>query len=252
MILGVQAGMAIENARLYESEQRARHLAERRREGMRRLARQVVMAQENERQNIARELHDETGQALTSFKISLGLIRSSLPTEMQSVREELTALIELADSTMGNLRLLAHNLRPPGLDTFGLDVSLAGLCQDFSGFTKIPVQYQGTSLPELALLTSLSLYRFVQEALTNAAKHARATQIEVQLSCDAENVLVSVADNGEGFNPPSDLESAEDLRGAGLRGMYERLNMVSGHLDIHSAPGQGTRLIALVPLREGT
>lgn len=252
-ILGIQAGMAIENARLYESEQRARNTAERRREGMRRLARQAVIAQENERQHIARELHDETGQALTSFKISLELVRAGLPPEMANTQEDLAALIELADKTMGNLRLLAHNLRPPGLDAFGLHATLLGLCQDFAGYTNIQVQYQGTELesPTPPLLTSLSLYRFVQEALTNAAKHAQATQIEVLLQQDAENILLSVTDNGRGFEPPPDLDSAEDLQGIGLRGMYERLIMINGRLEIYAAPGQGTRLIAHVPLMEG-
>jgi signal transduction histidine kinase len=252
-LLGTQAGIAIENARLYESEQQARRSAERRREGMRRLARQVVIAQEDERQHIARELHDETGQALTSFKISLELIRAGLPPEMESIRNDLAALIELADKTMGNLRLLAHNLRPPGLDAFGLNISLAGLCQDFAGFTNIQVQYQGMEVESqaLPLLTSLSLYRFVQEALTNAAKHAQATRIEVVLQQDAENILLSVTDNGRGFEPPPDLDSAEDLQGVGLRGMYERLIMINGRLEIHTSPGRGTRLLARVPLVEG-
>lgn len=250
-ILGVQAGMAIENARLYEAEQRARKAAERRREGMRRLARQVVIAQEEERQSIARELHDETGQALTSFKIGLEVIRSQLPNEMAALREDMEMLIELADRTMGRLRQLSHDLRPPGLDTFGLDNALAGLCQDYMSYTKIPIVYKGTKLPTLPTLTALSLYRFVQEALTNATRHALATEIEVHLQCDTEGLVVTVHDNGLGFEPPSDLEMADDQNGIGLRGMYERLVMINGHLEIRSTPGQGTRLIARAPLTEG-
>lgn len=251
-ILGVQAGMAIENAHLYEAEQRARKAAERRREGMRRLARQVVVAQEEERQSIARELHDETGQALTSFKIGLEMLRSQLPEDIASVREDMEMLIELADKTMSNLRQLAHNLRPPGLDAFGLDTALAGLCHDYVSYTKIPVLYKGIELPPLPTLTSLSLYRLVQEALTNATRHAQATQIEVQLQCDAEEIVIAISDNGLGFNPPSDLEAAEDYRGAGLRGMYERLVMINGQLEIYSTPGKGTRLVARAPLTEGS
>jgi PAS domain S-box-containing protein len=245
-ILGIQAGMAIENARLYAAQQQARKKAEKQRERMRHMARRVVEAQEKERARIARELHDESGQSLTSLKISLDLIRSQLPPEMIEVKENLGDVLTLVDKTMNNLRLLAHNLRPPGLDAYGLDAALAGLCQDFQTHTSIQVTYQGVGLPNLAALPALSLYRFAQEALTNAAKHAQATRIAVTLNLESDMITLVIEDNGEGFSPPN-FEESLPAQGAGLVGMIERLEMVNGRLHIESIPGQGSRFTAVVP-----
>jgi signal transduction histidine kinase len=245
-ILGVQAGLAIENAQLYAAQQRARKAAEKQRERMRHMARRVVEAQEKERERIARELHDESGQSLTSLKISLDLIRSLLPPEMDYVKESLTEVLALTDKTMSNLRLLSHNLRPPGLDAYGLHAALEGLCQDFQAHTTLTVTYTGQETPDLAPLSALSLYRFAQEALTNAAKHAQASQVQMTLSQNADEIALVVADNGQGFSVP-DLEDALPARGAGLLGMVERLEMVDGRLQIDSTPEQGSRLTAVVP-----
>jgi signal transduction histidine kinase len=246
-ILGIQAGMAIENARLHAAQQQARKKAEKQRERMRHMARRVMEAQEKERARIARELHDESGQSLTSLKISLDLLRSLLPPEMIEVKENLGDVLTLVDKTMNNLRLLAHNLRPPGLDAYGLDAALAGLCQDFQIHTSLQVSYTGIDLPNLAALPALSLYRFAQEALTNAAKHAQATRIAVTLNLESDVITLTVEDNGGGFSPP-DIEESLPAQGAGLAGMIERLEMVNGRLRIESIPGQGSRLTAVVPV----
>lgn len=246
-VLGVQAGMAIENGRLYAVQRRARERAERQRERMRQMARRVVEAQEEERTRIARELHDESGQSLTSLKISLDLLRTSLPEEMTEVRQSLNDMLELTNQTINNLRLLSHNLRPPGLDVYGLDAALDGLCQDFQAHTAVQVRYNGADLPDLPPLAALALYRFAQEALTNAIKHARASQIDVHLSLDSDTIMVIVADNGAGFTPPN-LEVSLPSAGSGLVGMVERLEMANGRLTIDSSPGAGSRLTAVVPL----
>lgn len=245
-ILGVQAGMAIENARLYADQRQAREKAEKQRERMRHMARRVMQAQEAERVRIARELHDESGQALTSLKISLDLIRSLLPEELSDIRQSLADVLALTDQTMSNLRLLSHNLRPPGLDAFGLDAALAGLCQDFQTHTPLSVTYIGVALPELAPLPALALYRVAQEALTNISKHAQATAAQVSLAQDSDMITLTITDNGSGFTPPN-FEEALPVQGAGLVGMVERLDMVDGRLHIESTPGQGSRLTAVVP-----
>lgn len=245
-ILGVQAGMAIENARLYADQRRAREKAEKQRERMRHMARRVVQAQETERARIARELHDESGQALTSLKISLDLIRSMLPEELSDIRQSLADVLALTDQTMSNLRLLSHNLRPPGLDAFGLDAALAGLCQDFQTHTSLSITYTGVALPELAPLPALALYRVAQEALTNISKHAQATEARVSLTQDSDMINLTITDNGTGFTPPN-FEEALPGQGAGLVGMIERLDMVNGRLHIESTPGQGSILTAVVP-----
>lgn len=249
-VLGVQTGMAIDNARLYEEQRRARVLAEQRRERILRLAQRVVSAQEDERLRISRELHDEAGQALTSLKISLSLVRDSLPADLSDARRDLTELMSITDETMRNLRLLSHNLRPPGIDEYGLEAVLSGLCHDFTTRTRVPVTFQQTpELPPLTPLVSLSLYRFVQEALTNAAKHADATRVDVMLNTAGDEIVLSVTDDGRGFEPGADGETSVGRRGVGLINMAERLEMINGHLEVHSEPSRGTSVVATVPLQ---
>ncbi len=246
-ILSAQAGLAIENSYLFDSQRRARQVAEMQRERLRVLAERVVNAQEEERLRISRELHDEAGQALTSLKISLDLIRGGLPQGLETLRDRLADLAGLTGSTMETLRTLAHDLRPPGLDSFGLNVALEGLCHDFSGRTGLTVTYTGCNLPDLPMSIALSLYRFAQEALTNTAKHAEASVVKVILSYDDEFIHLAISDDGKGF----DVEAAhQQSNGIGLVSLQERIDLIGGTLDIDSAPGKGVRLVVHVPFEE--
>lgn len=245
-ILGIQAGIAIENAQLYEAQRRAREKAERQSKRIRQMAYRMVEAQEQERSRIARELHDEAGQVLTSLTISLGMIRAQLPPEMEEVRAQLDSLKEHAHTTIGSLRLLAHNLRPPGLERLGLNASLEGLVFEYQSHTQVDITYNGVEVPDLSDLSALTLYRFAQEALTNAVRHAAASQVTVTLSVNGDSVFLAVEDNGRGFDPP-DFLSMSSRHGSGLLGMLERLEMVDGQLAIRSQPGQGARLTAMIP-----
>jgi signal transduction histidine kinase len=245
-IFGVQAGMAIENARLHRIQKEAREKAEVQKKRMQTMAKRVVKAQEEERGRIARELHDESGQSLTSLKISLELIRASLPDGMDDLKARLKDVVDLTDTTMTNLRMLSHNLRPPGLDAYGLDAALGGLCHDVAKHTALTINYNGTEVPGLEAISALSLYRFAQEALTNAAKHSKATDIQMTLSHDSEMITLAITDNGIGFSPP-DFTEAVPLKGAGLIGMIERLEMVNGILLIESKLEHGSCLKAVIP-----
>jgi len=149
------------------------------------------------------------------------------------------------------LRLLSHNLRPPGLDAYGLNAALEGLCQDFAHHSSVVITYSGVDVPSLSALAELSLYRFAQEGLTNAMKHATATHIEVNLVPEPDVVILTVTDNGRGFVPP-DLDENIPSEGVGLVGMIERLEMVDGSLEIESTLGAGSRLTAVVPLTKET
>lgn len=244
-ILAAQAGLAIENAQLFDSQRRARLIAELQREKLRILADRIVTAQEEERLRISRELHDEAGQSLTSLKISLDLIRTGLPPGLDALRARLADLAQLTGDTMETLRTLAHDLRPPGLDAFGLNIAMEGLCHDFSSRTNLPLKYQGTEIPDLPTTVALSMYRFAQEALTNIAKHAEASQVDVQLIQEHGNIRLSIADNGRGFN--HDPESPGS-NGIGLVSMQERIDLIGGVLEVFTAPGLGTRLVATIPL----
>ena len=244
-MLGVQAGMVIENAILYREQREARHVAEQRGRRLAALAAKLINAQEEERQRIARELHDETGQAMTTLKISLSMVNQSLPDSASEQREKLTAAISLVDQTMENVRRLSHNLRPPGIDAFGLNASLDGLCRDYRAHTDLKIIYEGTDVPRLADIKTLSLYRLAQEGLTNSAKHAEATEVKVSLTCREETLQLTIEDDGKGFHVDDVL--ASPFGGSGLAGMRERMELVDGELEVISAPGNGTRLIARVP-----
>lgn len=247
-ILASQAAMAIENAQLFDSHRRARSIAEHQRERLRQLTQRIVSAQEEERLRISRELHDEAGQALTSLKISLDLIRVGLPPEQDALRGRLAGVAALADETMETLRTLAHDLRPPGLDAFGLNVALEGLCYDYGARTQLAIAYSGLELPELPTAVALSIYRLVQEALTNIVKHADARQAKVKLSRDDNHLCVEVVDDGQGFVPDTEAENLRRRGGIGLVNMRERAELLGGTLEIDTSPGRGTRLLARIPV----
>jgi signal transduction histidine kinase len=216
---------------------------------MQHLARQVVSAQEKERQRISRILHDESGQALTALKISLELIAQDLPPELDSPRRRLLDAAALTDSTMEGIRLMAQDLRPPALDTVGLSPTLESFCQDFAGRTQLAISYQGLNLPPLPEPVNITLYRFLQEALTNVARHARADHVQVALESSTEGLTLLVEDNGLGIDPEASAMADGRQAGMGLQSMRERLESLGGTLRIDSRPGEGTRLRAFVPLR---
>lgn len=236
--VGQQVGVAIQNGRLFEEVLT-------RREQLRQLAQKVVSIQEEERRRVARELHDEAGQALTVLKISLGLIHDGLPAELADIRQSVDEAVDLTGETMESIRLLAHDLRPAELEHVGLSGTLEGLCRDFTHRTQLPVRYEGAELPRLSEPISICLYRVVQEALTNIAKHADARQAMVSIYHDNDIIHLTVVDDGRGFegHPPSPL-----TKGIGLSGMRERLEMFGGQLEIESGNGSGTRLLVQVPL----
>jgi PAS domain S-box-containing protein len=241
--LAVSLAIAIQNARLFDQVRAGQ-------EQLRRLTRQVVTAQEEDRRRVSRELHDEAGQALTALKINLELLQADLPPESRSLRQSLSEAIALTDATMDEMRRLAHTLRPPALDAVGLNPTLEDLCRDFARRTHLSVEYVGTELPALPDAVAICFYRVLQESLTNAARHARADQVRVALRHDADGVSLSVEDNGRGFDPGEVISSSNQDGGMGLLGMRERIELLGGWLEINSRPGQGTRLVACIPWRE--
>jgi signal transduction histidine kinase len=201
--------------------------------------RRVVEAQELERARLARELHDETGQALTSILLGLK------PFEANAKGEDLEAvgaLRELVVSTLQNVRRLAVELRPSALDDLGLVPAIDRLAQSF-GETGVHVDVEApigdARLPEAVETT---LYRIAQEAVTNIAKHAEATRLSITLTRKNGSIAVIIEDDGKGFDPSTEVD------GLGLLGMRERLALVGGTLRIETAPGAGTTIAAEVPV----
>jgi signal transduction histidine kinase len=219
---------------------------------MRQLVNQVIKAQEEERKRVSRELHDEAGQALTVLKISLEFILLELTERHVDplLCRRMKDALELCESTMAGIRLMAHNLRPGGLDDLGLNLTLDGLCRDFAERTHLWIVYAGVELPILTDTVVICLYRFLQEGLTNVAKHACATNVRVHLYYENNNIRLAIEDDGKGFKYQPDLHLVTQSNGIGLLGLKERLSSVGGYLEIVSKVGEGTRLTAVVPYKE--
>jgi signal transduction histidine kinase len=207
--------------------------------------RRVVEAQELERRRLARELHDETGQALTSILLGLRAVEDAKgDAELRTATGMLRAL---AMTTLQDVRRLAVELRPKALDDFGLAAALERLGTSFAEQTGIAVDISARiGESRLAPEIETALYRIVQEALTNVAKHAQARRISVVLNRSARSVVAVIEDDGRGFT--SEPESTDGL-GLGLIGMQERVSLLSGRIQIESTEGSGTTLVVEVPLQ---
>ncbi len=203
----------------------------------------VLSVQEDERRRLARELHDETGQALTSILLGLrGLEEAKDP---ETLRAAVGEVRDLVRSTLQDVRQLAVELRPTALDDFGLVAAVERLTESFAEQTGIAVEFV-PNVPEGRLPPDVetALYRIVQESLTNVVKHARAGHVSVVLTQKDGAVSVVVEDDGVGFEP---LRARGD--GLGLVGMRERVGLLGGRVTVESRPGAGTTFVAEVPLR---
>ncbi|MEX0850975.1 MAG: GAF domain-containing protein [Gaiellaceae bacterium] len=205
--------------------------------------RRVVEAQESERRRLARELHDETGQALTSILLGLKPLEQSA--ESEETRAAVSSVRELVVSTLQDVRRLAVELRPTVLDDFGLVAAIERLSDTFREQSGLQVDLEAQLGEErLPSEVETALYRVVQEALTNVVKHAGAARVSILLSRKDGSVVAVVEDDGSGFDPGAIREDA-----LGLAGMRERIALVGGRLQIESSVGAGTTLVAEVSLR---
>jgi two-component system, NarL family, sensor histidine kinase UhpB len=223
-------------------------------EQVRALSGRLIYAQEDERQRIARELHDDTGQVLTLLLIRLKLLETQPGAE--AIGPQLTELRGIVASAIDQVRRLALNLRPPTIDQLGLFPSLRSLVTTFTESTGIETSLR---LPRarvtLAPERTLAVYRVVQEALTNAAKHASAHHVTITVAADEGELRVLVADDGHGFVTEPLMNRAGRQRdggaGVGLFGMEERARLAGGTLQVRSAPGKGASVALHVPLARG-
>jgi signal transduction histidine kinase len=204
--------------------------------------RRIVDAQELERRRLARELHDETGQALSS--ILLGLKGLEEKVGDGDARTEVAGVRELVVATLHDVRRLAVELRPKVLDDFGLVPALERLTETFAAQTGLRVRFEsGLSDARLPAEVETALYRIVQESMTNIVKHSHARSISVALVRKAGAAAAVIEDDGDGFDPEVVREG-----GFGLEGMRERVGLLDGRLQIESTPGEGTTIVAEVPL----
>ncbi|MEI6179821.1 MAG: CheR family methyltransferase [Chloroflexales bacterium] len=213
------------------------------------LLQQLVTAQEEERRHIARELHDQMGQDLTALILSLKALQDRLVHDSNTA-ERIRQIQAMAVHIGEEVRSLAVQLRPSALDDLGLGSALNTYSEQWSARTHVAADLHTSGLERarLPLTVEITIYRLVQEALTNVLKHAQATQVSVIVEQQAHEVRVIVEDNGVGFVTPlawNDLASARQL---GLIGMQERIALLGGALTIETALGSGTTIFARIPL----
>lgn len=237
-------------ARLVESnEQLRREISERERAEASReaLRRQLLNAQEEERRRISRELHDQMGQNLTVLNLGLKSLHDSAPKNFQGV---VLPLKELAAQTARDLHRVALELRPSTLDDLGLVKAVRNLVQTWSAQWTIDVdvecsQYASSDVSKEA---ETALYRIIQEALNNVAKHSGAKRVSIILQGTAGRADAIIEDDGRGFDTTKPRLPADQKGGLGISGIRERLNVLGGSLTIESAPGRGTSLIVRIPV----
>jgi PAS domain S-box-containing protein len=233
-----QATVALQNAWLFEQVRAGR-------QRLQLLSRHLVEIQENERKYIARELHDETSQALTSLKLGLHAVERTA--EGKSIIVQKVAELKiLADQILESLHRLAMNLRPASLDHLGLVEAITSLAQGTGERSGITVRFKSLGTDQRNRLTEdieSSVYRIVQESLTNVVRHAKATFADVILEWKDDKIMIIVEDDGIGI----DLDSARATGHLGLVGMQERTEMLGGRLLIDSHPDMGTTLVVEIP-----
>jgi GAF domain-containing protein len=276
-LLAGRAAVAIENARLYREtqtlnadlearvQQRTYELSEayndlsreavertRAQEALkdsyaqlRALAARLQTIREEERAGIARELHDELGQALTALKMDLVALMGRLPKRSPQLFERAQVMSEQIDATIKTVRRMSSQLRPGMLDDLGLGPSMEWYAQEFQARTGITctVTVPGEEL-QLDRTQATALFRIFQETLTNVARHARATTVRAELVREDGGLRLQVADNGRGFDP----EEVRGKRSLGLLGMRERAEMLEGTLEIDGDSGAGTTITVRLPL----
>ncbi len=236
------ARITAENARLLE------RLAEGERR-FRTISRGVVRVQEAERGRISRELHDGVGQSLTALKMQLELLEQDAHAASSPLAKRLADLRSLADGALQEVRQISRLIRPQMLDELGLLPTLQWLTRTFGERTGMAIGLVHDGLearldPEVETL----VFRVVQEALTNVAKHAAAPSAEVRLSRSGARLGLAIEDRGKGFDAGAVLASGDEERTFGLRGMRDRVQLLGGRFSIASTAGKGTRVDVEVPL----
>lgn len=218
-------------------------------EQVRKLARELMLLQEQDRRRIALHLFNDATQNLAALK--LGLQACADEREGHHLfRASLTTWTTLLGDTLAGLGALADDLRPPALDTLGLDATVARLCERTALRSGIAIDYASTALESVPDAHAVLVYRVVQQALSNAEQHSDAAHIRVALCHEGAQVHVVVQDDGIGFDPQKQVPDLTGRRGSGLHALRERLGLLGGALDIRSGPEQGTMLTARLPIDE--
>ncbi len=213
------------------------------------LSKQLFNAQENERERIARELHDEFGQSLTALRVNLIGFELDLPqSSFQMIEDRFQDSKDILESTMINMRNLAHELRPSLIDDVGLVAAIRSYTSNVADRMDYRFKFESTGTErKISRDAEIIIYRIVQEACTNIVKHAQASRLTIAMQYTRQDLRVMIQDDGTGFTMSAKNDSQDVSHGIGLVGMYERIASVNGKLNIDSVLGEGTTIIASVP-----
>lgn len=208
------------------------------------LARKMIEAQDQERARIARDLHDDVVQRIALVAVELQQMQNSLPNSVAKLRARIRKLHKRVVEVSSSVQTMSHELHSSKLEYLGIVGTARSFCKEFSERQKLEVEFKNHDVPRsLSPEVSLALFRVLQEALHNAAKHSRVRHFQVELWGTSEHIHLAVSDLGVGF----DAETAKIGRGLGLTSMKERLRLVNGELTIESRPNRGTTVHARVP-----
>lgn len=210
------------------------------------LSRQLIETQENKRRTIGRELHDEIGQSLTGLRI---LLQMAQRPPLEEHQDKIEKARQVAGELIDRVSSISLDLRPPMLDDLGLLPALLWFMDRYTSRTGIHVDFLHTNLQDqrFASVIETAVYRLVQEALTNVARHANVSKAKVRVDAGSSSIAISIEDEGQGF----DVQAAFDRNNrGGVSGICERVRLLDGELDIHSVPGQGTNISIHLPLKQ--
>lgn len=234
-------GSGLENIQLMKTIRRHR-------QELRRLTEKLFQSQEEERRRIARELHDEAGQALTAVKLGLDRLEESAPEDNRKLKREINEIRKVLERTSSEIRQLSYRLHPTLLSDLGLEPALDLYLKEVSSHSKLEINFRMVGFdrrlnPEMETV----LYRFSQEALTNALRYAQAKQFQLSIIKSYPKIIFLAEDDGVGFNAQIVGQSKRSL---GLLGMRERTSLMEGTFQIKSRPGEGTRIRIEIPMQD--
>jgi two-component system sensor histidine kinase UhpB len=213
-------------------------------ESLKHVSLQLITVQEDERHRIAQDLHDEIGQQMTALLLELRSVQKAIGTDHPEDANQVQDAIQNLEGIMKGLRQVFYQLYPPSLHNAALNEVLSALCSMFARSTDIHVDLSfQDDFPAISNVYEVALYRFVQEGLSNAAKHAKATSVWVNLDAAEDGISISLEDDGLGF------DLGKSLPGLGLRGIRERFLVLKGSVEVESAPGKGTKLFGFLPVK---
>jgi PAS domain S-box-containing protein len=221
-------------------------------EHVRTLTQQLMKAQENERQRIARYLHDNVAQDLSLVRIGCETLFDNYPSIHIGIREKSSELSKILKRSISALRNFAYDLHPPGLEQLGLVRTAYQYCEEFAEKNQININFFAAGMDDLTIPfdTEINLYRLIQEALWNIKKHAEAASVTLKMVASFPYIILRIEDDGKGFDIKDRMVSAIKEKRMGLRSMEERVSLLNGKMKIQSRPTAGTKICIEVPYKE--